>query len=111
MILRMLMAAAVALMPYPVLAEADHFCSYVVDFGAVQADGRVPADGSSLRDCRAGDVVTIAVADSSERGLEAMYLAGEIAELCDNALPIAIVSEHRAVCTYRGRRRAIRRGQ
>ena len=67
-----------------------------------------PSEENYLQDCKKGDVVHMHISDALAADQVAMYMAAEIAEICDNALPVTIVSQDRAVCTYRGSRRTIR---
>ena len=92
-----------------VVADSGKYCSYLMSFGLSNPDTKSKLEEYSLKDCKKGDVVHIHITDADNLGRVAMYMAGEISEICDNALPITIVSESRAVCTYRGSRRSIRR--
>ena len=103
-------AGAILLVTSPVLvADSGNYCSYLMTFGVSATDTKVKLEEYSLKDCKEGDVVNLHITDADSLGRVAMYMAGEISEICDNSLPVTIVSESRAVCTYRGSRRSIRR--
>lgn len=93
------------------MADTGRFCSYIMHFGLSNTDTESQQEEYSLRDCKKGDVIHIHITDADNLNREAMYLAGEIAEICDNTLPVTVVSSDRAVCTYRGDRRSIRRSE
>jgi Tfp pilus assembly protein PilW len=103
---------------FPAAASAsDKYCTY---FGGVN-DSMKMEDISMYQlekdGCTKGDALHIIIYDRSKvaKGRETMYLANEIAQLCDTNLPIAIVGQVasgnletgalHAVCTYAGKRR------
>lgn len=87
------------------MADTGTFCNYLMTFGS----GSMESDEAySLENCEIGDVVHIRIEDALELDRVQMYLAGEIAEICDNTFSVTIISADRAVCTYRGSRRRIR---
>lgn len=94
--------------PCLVIADTGKYCSYLMDFGMSNKDTKTKQKEYSLRDCKKGDVIKMRITDSDKLNREAMYMAGEIAEICNNTLPVTIISENRAVCTYCGSRRQIR---
>ena len=105
---RLLVIIFVLVIPSMVLADTGKFCSYLIDFGLNNKDFVSTEEAYSLQNCVKGDVISIFITDSDKLGREAMYLAGEIAEICDNTLPVTIINSGRAICTYRGSRRSIR---
>ena len=102
---------AIVFLPSLAMADSGKFCSYLMDFGLGNTDTKTKLEKYSLRNCKKGDVVNIHITDADKLGREPMYMAGEIAEICDNTLPVTIVSLNRSVCTYRGSRRNIRRSE
>ena len=105
--------ASIILVMLPSIATADtgKFCTYLfITSFTSESEEEYAKEEYSLQDCEKGDVIVIVISDDAYRELDrvAMYMAGEIAEICDNTLPVTIVSEDRAVCTYRGSRRSIR---
>ncbi len=103
---RIIATTFVLILPSLGLADTGYFCNYLLDF---RSDKHAQsAEEYSLRDCKEGDVIHIHISDIADFNREQMFLADEISELCDNALPVTIVSRDRAVCTYRGGRRKIR---
>jgi len=92
-------------------SDSRYYCSYLMSFGLSNTNTKEKLEEYSIKDCEKGDVMNISVTDTDKLGREEMYLAGEIAELCDNKLEITVVSSTRAVCTYRGNRRSIRRSE
>jgi len=101
----------IVLLPSLAMADSGKFCSYLMDFGLSTTDKKTKLEEYSLRNCKKGDVINMRITDTDKLGREAMYMAGEIAEICDNTLPVSIISLGRAVCTYRGSRRNIRRSE
>lgn len=85
-------------------ADADYHCTYVQAFG----DPVGNVEQYKLDDCKKGDVVHIIIYHEDNADMEARFVGIEIAEICDNTLPITILGPGRAVCTYRGSRRKIR---
>lgn len=104
--LRIIASTILVMLPSIATADTGRFCNYLMTFGSgSMVDSQ---EAYSLPDCKKGDVVHIRISDALERDGVAMYMAGAIAEICDNTLPVTIVSQNRAVCTYRGSRRSIR---
>ena len=96
---------------------ADRYCIY---FGGVSQDTK-PEDRSMFQlendKCAKGDALHLIIYDRMDgvRGREVMYLAAEIAQLCELELPVTVIGQvapgngetgaHHAVCTYAGARR------
>jgi len=110
-LLKIVVGGFLVVLPSLVMADTGKFCTYLMNFGFRYSDTKAKQDVYSLRNCKDGDVVMIHITDSDKLNREQMYMAGEIAEICDNNRPITIVSKDRAVCTYRGSRRNMRRSE
>ena len=104
--LRIIATTVLVMLPSIASADTGRFCNYLMTFGL--GSMMQSQEAYSLPYCKKGDVVNIRISDALEHDGVAMYMAGEIAEICDNTLPVTIVSQNRAVCTYRGSRRSIR---
>ena len=104
---------AVALLAVPSLGFADtgYFCEIALVFtGDIVGDKKYNDKQYELTDCEKGDVIQIIISDEDNSRIETIFLAAQIIQICDNTLPVTIVGEGRAVCTYRGSRRKIRPG-
>jgi len=86
----------------PLDADDNRFYFYNITFGS---NDPAAMEDYSLKACQKGDILNISISDALNLNREEMYLAGEIAELCDGSKPITIIGKNRAVCTYNGKRR------
>jgi len=109
--LKIIIGVIFVAIPLFVNADSDQYCTYLMYFGLSNTDTKAKLEEYSLKDCKEGDVVNIHIKDSDNLNREEMYLASEVAEICDNNHQITVIGKDRAVCTYRGSRRSIRRSR
>lgn len=86
-----------------------------------KSSGGPPSYGHGFGDqpCKKGDVIRIIAYDHAGLGREAMYIADEIADLCDQTVPVTVLGpvskgntesgSMQAICTYYGKKRITRK--